>query len=58
LLFTDEKGGSLRYRYAYMDIGRPVLENLGMPTVGMHALHHSAAARMIPPARPRKPFNR
>ncbi len=47
LLFTGEKGGPLRYRYAYMDIWRPVLKELGMPTVGMHALRHSAAARMI-----------
>jgi integrase len=47
LLFTGEKGGPLRYRYAYMDIWRPMLKNLGMPTVGMHALRHSAAARMI-----------
>ncbi|MFP5353497.1 MAG: tyrosine-type recombinase/integrase, partial [Actinomycetota bacterium] len=35
LLFTGEKGGPLRYRYAYMDIWRPVLKELGMPTVGM-----------------------
>lgn len=47
LLFTAEKGGPLRYRYAYMDIWRAVLKKLGMPTVGMHALRHSAAARMI-----------
>jgi len=47
LLFTGEKGGPLRYRYAYMDIWRPMLKKLGMPTVGMHSLRHSAAARMI-----------
>ena len=47
LLFTGEKGGPLRYRYAYMDIWRPVLAKLEMPVVGMHALRHSAAARMI-----------
>lgn len=47
LLFTGEKGGPLRYRYAYMDIWRPVLKELGMSTVGMHALRQSAAARMI-----------
>ena len=47
LLFTGEKGGPLRYRYAYMDIWRPVLKKLGMPIVGMHTLRHSAAARMI-----------
>lgn len=46
-LFTGEKGGPLRYRFAYMDIWRPVLKKLGMPTVGLHALRHSAAARMI-----------
>jgi integrase len=47
LLFTGEKGGPLRYRFAYMDIWRPMLKELGMPTVGMHALRHSAAARML-----------
>lgn len=47
LLFTGEKGGPLRYRFAYMDIWRPVLKKLGVPTVGLHALRHSAAARMI-----------
>lgn len=47
LLFAGEKGGPLRYRYAYMDVWRPVLKELGMPTVGLHALRHSAAARMI-----------
>ena len=47
LLFTGEKGGPLRYRFAYMDVWRPVLAKLKMPVVGMHALRHSAAARMI-----------
>ena len=47
LPFTGEKGGPLPYRYAYMDIWRPVLANLKMPVVGMHALRHSAPARMI-----------
>jgi integrase len=30
-----------------MDVWRPMLKKLGLPTVGMHALRHSAAARMI-----------
>lgn len=30
-----------------MDIWRPVLKKVGLPPVGMHALRHSAAARMI-----------
>jgi integrase len=47
LLFTGEKGGPLRYRFAYMDVWRPALAKLKMPVVGMHALRHSAAARMI-----------
>lgn len=47
LLFTGEKGGPLRYRYIYMDVWRPLLKKLGLPTVGLHALRHSAAARMI-----------
>ena len=47
LLFKGEKGGPLRYRFAYMDVWRPVLASLKMPVDGMHALRHSAAARMI-----------
>lgn len=42
-----KEGGPLRYRFAYMDIWRPMLKKLGMPTLGMHALRHSAAPRMI-----------
>lgn len=47
LLFTGEKGGPLRYRYGYMVLWRPTLKKLGLPKVGLHALRHSAAARMI-----------
>ena len=47
LLFTGERGGPLRYRYGYMDQWRPALKRLGLPTAGVHALRHSAAARMI-----------
>ncbi|MPZ69903.1 MAG: tyrosine-type recombinase/integrase [Actinobacteria bacterium] len=47
LLFTGEKGGPLRYRYGYMDLWRATLKELGLPMVGIHALRHSAAARMI-----------
>lgn len=47
LLFTGEKGGPLRYRYGYMDLWRATLKKLGLPMVGVHALRHSAAARMI-----------
>jgi integrase len=37
----------MRYRYFYMDPWRPELNELGLPAVGLHALRHSAAARMI-----------
>lgn len=47
LLFTGPKGGPLCYRYFYMDLWRSVLDDLGLPAVGLHALRHSAAARMI-----------
>lgn len=48
LLFTGPRpGGPLRYRYYYMRLWRPALERLGLPPVGIHALRHSAAARMI-----------
>lgn len=46
-MFTGEKGGPLRYRYGYMVLWRPTLKKLGLPKVGLHALRHSAAARMI-----------
>lgn len=54
LLFTGEKGGPLRYRFAYMDVWRPVLTKLKMPVVGMHALRHWAAARIISAGAPPK----
>jgi integrase len=47
LVFCGPKGGPLRYRYFYMDLWRPALLRLGLPTAGVHALRHSAAARMI-----------
>ena len=47
LLFRGPKGGPLRYRYAYMSLWRPALDELGLPAVGLHTLRHSAAARLI-----------
>jgi integrase len=47
LVFRGPKGGPLRYRYFYMDLWRPALAELSLPVVGVHALRHSAAARMI-----------
>ncbi len=47
LVFTGPKGGPLRYRYAHSSLWRPTLKALGLPLVGLHALRHSAAARMI-----------
>jgi integrase len=47
LLFTGPKGGALRYRYFYMKQWRPALEALDLPAVGVHALRHSAAARIV-----------
>lgn len=47
LVFRGPKGGPLRYRYFYMDLWRPALQELRLPLVGVHALRHSAAARMI-----------
>ncbi|MFN2490387.1 MAG: tyrosine-type recombinase/integrase [Actinomycetota bacterium] len=47
LLFTGPKGGPLRYRYVYMRLWRPTLDDLKLPSVGLHVLRHSAAARLI-----------
>jgi integrase len=47
LVFRGPKGGPLRYRYFYMNLWRPALLRLRLPAVGVHALRHSAAARMI-----------
>lgn len=47
LVFTGPKGGPLRYRYFYMDVWRAALAELRLPGAGVHALRHSAAARMI-----------
>lgn len=46
LVFTGPKGGPLRYRYAHGSLWRPTLAALGLPAVGLHALRHSAGARM------------
>jgi integrase len=47
LVFRGPKGGPLRYRYYYMNLWRAALDQLHLPAVGVHALRHSAAARMI-----------
>ena len=47
LLFTGPKGGPLRYRYFHTRHWRPTLSKLDLPAVGLHALRHSAAARLI-----------
>jgi integrase len=44
---TGPKSGPVRYRYFYMRLWRPVLDELRLPAVGLHVLRHSAAARMI-----------
>ena len=46
-VFRGPKGGELRYRAFYGRVWRPALERLGLPAAGLHALRHSAAARMI-----------
>jgi integrase len=47
LLFTGPKGGPLRYRYFVPKVWKPALQKLDLPIVGVHALRHSAAARLI-----------
>lgn len=36
VVFGGRKGGPLRYRHSYMDLWRPVLEELRLPVVGVH----------------------
>ena len=46
-MFRGPKGGTLRYGWYYHKVWRPTLDRLGLKSVGVHALRHSAAARMI-----------
>ena len=46
LLFTSARGLPLRYSRFRPTVWVPLLDELGLPRVGMHALRHSAAARM------------
>jgi integrase len=47
LLFTSTNGYPIRHRNFLRRVWHPTLTELGLPLVGMHALRHSAAARMI-----------
>jgi integrase len=47
LLFTAPAGGPLRHSNFDKRMWRPALTRLGLPSVGLHVLRHSAAARMI-----------
>lgn len=47
LLFTSARGFPVRYSRFRPTVWVPTLAALGLPVVGMHALRHSAAARMI-----------
>jgi integrase len=47
LLFTSARGFPIRYSRFRPTVWVPTLKDLGLPIVGMHALRHSAAARMI-----------
>ncbi len=46
-LFEGPRGGLLRYSTFAERVWRPTLRALDLPVVGVHALRHSAAARMI-----------
>jgi integrase len=46
-VFMGPGGGRLRHIAFYGRTWVPALKNLGLPHVGLHALRHSAAARMI-----------
>ncbi len=46
-LFVGARGGLLRYSVFYRRVWRPTLTRLGLASVGVHVLRHSAAARMI-----------
>lgn len=47
LLFTSARGGPLRYSRFRPAVWAQTLAGIPLPYVGMHALRHSAAARMI-----------
>ena len=47
LLFTSSQGYPIRHRNFLRRVWHPTLTELGLPLVGMHAMRHSAAARMI-----------
>ena len=47
LVFAGARGAPLRYSRFYHHVWRPTLACLGLPSVGVHVLRHSAAARMI-----------
>jgi integrase len=46
-VFRAPQGGPLRYRAFHARVWAPTLQSLGLPHAGLHALRHSAAARMI-----------
>jgi integrase len=46
-VFRGPRGGNLRYRAFYGRRWLPTLGLLHLPSVGLHVLRHSAAARMI-----------
>jgi integrase len=47
LVFTSPQGEPLRHRNFDSRQWRPTLKRLGLPSVGLHVLRHSAAARLI-----------
>lgn len=47
LLFTSPAGATLRNSAFRHRVWRPALLSLGVPTVGIHVLRHSAAAALI-----------
>jgi integrase len=47
LVFTSPRGAPLRYSNFRAEVWRPALERVGLPTVGLHVLRHSAGAGMI-----------
>jgi integrase len=46
-VFTAPVGGTIGYNNFRNRVWKPTLERLGLPSVGIHVLRHSAAARMI-----------
>lgn len=46
-MFTSARELPLRYSRLRPTVWLPILDRLGVPRTGMHALRHSAAARMI-----------